>query len=170
MKKYLLLTLLFLLIGCSIKYRYYKQVNERGPIPQSKYLIYNYPEMGKEITPIFEEWIKECQDNKLDPNLDNVGFICFTDTLFYEYAGLQIDNKGILIQEVFRNSPYLKIIVYHELGHGAFNLPHDTINASIMSPFFNDLAGKIYSTNWEIYKTQYWENVNNFISHTHQAK
>jgi len=160
MKKYLILTLLFFLIGCGINYRYYQYQKERDPIPQPKYLTYKYPEMEKEITPIFEEWIKECQDNKLDPDLDNVGFICFADTLFYGHAGLQIDNKGILIQEVFRNSPYLKVIVYHELGHGAFNLPHDTINASIMSPFFSDLVGKIYVTNWEKYKKQYWENIN----------
>lgn len=157
MKKYILL--IFLLVGCGAKYRYHKYVKERGPIPQAKYITYNYPEMETEIIPIFEEWISECRTNELNPDLNNVGYICFTDTLFKGFAGMQIDEEGIILQEVFRNSPYLKVIVYHELGHGAFNLPHDTINSTIMSPYFNDLAGKIYVTNWERYKKQYWESI-----------
>lgn len=156
--KYLFLVLIVLIPSCGPVYRY-NQYRKKNPTPASKYLNHKVPLMDEKISPIFEVWSQESNQYKTKPDWDNVNFIYFSDTLSDCFAGMQIDTKGIYINDDYKESPYLKIIVYHELGHGMFHLPHDTVGTNIMGPYFNDLVAQIYLTNWEMYKKQYWLNI-----------
>lgn len=153
--KYLVFLLILLIPSCGPSYRY-KQYKKHNIVPVSKYFASKTPLMDEEITPIFEEWLNESREYKTKPNWKNVNFILFSDTLSEKYAGLQVDLEGIYINDDFKNSPSLKVIVYHELGHGMFNLEHDTSKVNIMAPYFSDFMVKIYLTNWEKYKNKYW--------------
>jgi hypothetical protein len=157
-KLIILIPLFFFLTTCGPTYRY-KQYRKYNPTPTSKYLNHRSILMDKEIVPIFEEWVRESQKYKTKPNWDNVGFIYFSDTLSEKFAGMQIDYRGIYINNDYKETPYLKVIVYHELGHGMFNLPHDTVGINIMSPYFNKFLAQIYLTNWERYKDNYWNHI-----------
>ena len=110
-----------------------------------------------EIKPIFEEWLMDCDSNGVKPNLNTISHIVFVDTLQKNYAGLYVYNEGIILQEFLRNHPGLKIVVYHELGHACFNLPHDTLNVGVMSPLFNSVLSEIYLKRWDHYKKQYFD-------------
>jgi hypothetical protein len=114
-------------------------------------------EMNDDIKPIFDEWLMECDTNNLKPNLNTLSYLVFVDTLQKNYAGLYVYGEGILIQESLRDHPGLKIVVYHELGHACFNLPHDTTNMGIMSPFFSGIFSEIYIKRWDYYKKHYFD-------------
>lgn len=151
--------LVLFMITCTPEYKYHKY-RKNHPTPASKYYEEYYPIIDAEIIPIFEVWVEESIENKTNPNWNNVKFITFSDTLSYmDFAGLQIDGEGVYINEDYRSSRYLKIIVYHELGHGMFGLNHDTSRVNIMGSYFNEFIGKIYLTNWEYYKNLYWEHI-----------
>lgn len=153
------LVLMLLMVTCTPEYKYHKY-KKNNPTPAPKYFTEHYPKLDSEIAPIFEIWVNESIENKTNPNWSNVNFITFSDTLSYmDFAGLQIDGKGIYISKDYQNSQYLKIILYHELGHGMFSLPHDTSKVNIMGSYFNEFIGKIYLTNWEYYKNLYWEHI-----------
>ena len=153
--KYLILLLIVLIPSCGPSYRY-KQYKKHNIVPASKYFSIKRPLMDEEIIPIFEEWFVESRIYKTNPNWDNVGFIYFSDTLDSKFAGMQVDREGIYINNDYKETPYLKVIVYHELGHGMFNLEHDTSKVSLMSPYFTDFISRIYLTNWEKYRERYW--------------
>ena len=155
MMKYLILLLILLIPSCGPSYRY-KQYKKHNIVSVSKYFSSETLLIDEEIIPIFEEWLVESQIYKTKPNWENVNFILFSDTLSEKYAGLQVDFEGIYINDKFKDSPSLKVIVYHELGHGMFNLEHDTSKVSLMSPYFTDFMSRIYLTNWEKYRERYW--------------
>jgi hypothetical protein len=159
MKKYYIFLAVLLLFGCISTIIYKDNFKTHEPINfefrEDKLII------DDKIKPIYYEWLEECLSHKLKPDFNNVNFICFSDTLSDNYAGLQINNEGIYINKKHIESPYLKIIVYHELAHGMFYIQHDTTNLTIMSPYFTDFIAKIYLTNWDKYKQEYWENIKN---------
>jgi hypothetical protein len=129
-----------------------------------QYVIYkdNFEnkDIDKDILPIYEVWLNDCIMYGVKPDFSRYNYILFTDTLNSGYAGLYVYREGILIKEEYRNSKYLKVIVYHELGHAAFGLEHELNHTSIMSPYFSDFFAQIYLSNWEKYKEQYFESVN----------
>lgn len=131
---------------------------------QKIYALYNKRDpysisIDEDIKPIYEDWLNDCFIYNVEPDLNRFKYVHFSDTLNSNYAGLYVYKEGVLIKEYYRNSKYLKVIVYHELGHAAFALDHDTINTSIMSPYFSDFLAQIYLTNWEKYKQQYFESI-----------
>lgn len=116
-------------------------------------------DIAPEILPIYNEWLIDCSEKCVYPDFNRFKYIEFSDTLKSQYAGLYIFNQGILIKSEYRESPYLKVIVYHELGHAAFGLDHDFKSPNIMSPYFTDFIAQIYLNNWEKYKQDYFESV-----------
>jgi len=121
--------------------------------------IDNDIKIDEDILPVYEDWLKNCIIYDVKPDFSRYNYILFTDTLNINYAGLYVYGEGILIKEEYRNSKYLKVIVYHELGHAAFGLNHELNHTSIMSPYFSNFLGQIYLNNWEKYKEQYFESV-----------
>ncbi len=122
-------------------------------------LIINHPDMSDDILPIFYEWVDESILYETNPNWNNVKFIQFSDTLSSDFAGLQIDNEGIYLNSRYQNHECIKVIIYHELGHGMFGLDHDTSRINIMGTFINDFICKVYINNWDLYKAEYWQHI-----------
>lgn len=161
MVQVLRIAILFLLsvslVTCGAEHRY-KKYRKHNTTPASKYLHDLDIEIDAKITSIFNQWRSEAIQHNTSPDWHNVKFILFSENL-KSLAGIQIDGEGIFINENYRDSKLLKVIVYHELGHGMFYLDHDSSSANIMSPYFSDFIGMVYLTNWDRYKEDYWNKI-----------
>lgn len=140
-------------IGCGPIHRY-KRYKKNNLAPQSKYV--KKVEIDSAMVTLFEEWLIDCYKYELEPNLANIKYMKFTDTLSGDYAGLST-KEGILIQKDYEGKEECKVLFYHEMAHCSFRVGHDTINTGIMSPYFIPIAGKIYLSRWEYYLDGYFK-------------
>lgn len=112
--------------------------------------------IDKEIQPLFDGWLLDCNENKIQPNLHNLELIQFSDTINHWVSSYSNSNQ-IIINERFKDKPVLKVIVYYNLGKEILNIPDDTIGVGIMNPFFDESFAKIYLLKWDKYKNRYFE-------------
>ena len=151
--KYLLIIIGLLVISCGPAYKY-KKYKRNNPVPQAKYV--EKMRIDSIMIPLLKEWMVDCYEYDIEPNISHIKYIEFTDTLRKDYAGLST-NEGIVIQDIYKNEKCLKVLFYHEMSHCAFGIGHDTTNTGIMAPYFIPIAGEIYLSRWDYYLDGYFE-------------
>jgi hypothetical protein len=80
--------------------------------------------------------------------------ICDEDNAIGCCDGRVVHVKYFNDAEMHDKDFYLKILIYHELGHCVLQLPHHRAVTSIMNPS-NDRPMSVYKSHWDYYLGEY---------------
>ncbi len=116
-----------------------------------------------ELRPIVEEYLKEMLKNNISIAkmdfidsiilVDNKTIICGSETAIgCSYNGMVRIKKNI--QYSFFGKDYLKVMVYHELGHALLSLPHSNFFNHVMFPVIHENID-YYIFNWDKFFKSY---------------
>lgn len=129
------------------------QINPTKDSVTKKHVTYISPE----LRPIVEDYLKVMSGanvdisryNKIDSILlvDSAKIICNTDgAIGCSFQGVvQIKKTG---QYYFFGDEYLKVMIYHEMGHELLSLPHSNFYSHIMFPIIHENI-LFYTFNWD---------------------
>lgn len=112
------------------------------------------------LQPYVDVWVEDCKEHNIDykmylRRMDSIKF----ENIYPGYLGVCY-NHNIYISK--QHSPYmadfyLLIVVYHELGHCAFDYEHDDSEPAIMNSSLSKDKISNYWLYWPQLKTQYFD-------------
>ena len=105
--------ILMLLVGCL----------SHGQVPQQKGVV-----ISRELLPYLKEYIKSAKHYGFDviPHLSQMDSIVYSDRVQFPNVGLaKMDGSQVLVNKAARiESLAVRAIMFHELSHAIFKLPH----------------------------------------------
>jgi len=112
-----------------------------------------------DLMPYYHEWQRDLTTYGLDPNsADNIIIISFSDHMAMAEAGVSNRNHNTIYvnSDMADAGKYtVRAVLYHELGHYAFDLEHGS--CTIMSDTVRDEDE--YRLNWDQYVAEYMETI-----------
>lgn len=148
--------LFFLIFGCSTCT---KTLTTKSIVYQSMNRVYIDPEIKPYVKSYLDVMIMRNVDVFGISNLDSIIFVP-NDAIICD-SGDAIGcswNGTIKIKKNWRyylsTENYLKVMMYHELGHAILKLPHANFSYHIMFPSIN-VDTDVYEINWKYYLDTY---------------
>jgi len=109
-----------------------------------------------DLQPYFDEWLSDCGEYNIEPDLSTLRAIQYSDTVNYHIASYSNENF-IIINERFRGDSIVKVLLYHDLGKEILKFPEDTAGVGIMSYWFDPFFARVYMMDWNKYKKRYFK-------------
>jgi len=112
------------------------------------------PHVDSELQYAYDDWRQECKQRDINPNrnvrnIDSIIFgslgMGFWGKCFKEERKIIINSKMINPEDTF----LIKLIVYHELGHCAFDYRHDNTFFGIMNATLPEEKLPVYKYFWD---------------------